>query len=352
MIQSDISTKIFKTLEKFLFDYGSSVFEKTAAVFLGLFLAFYTLKITWDIANKSLFKHDMKLEDLFKPIIIISFLSALLTTSYLMETWIVLPFYNLSIHLATITASLTNSLSYPASISDMLHLVDLRLNEVVFVPCDAVSKLIGWKNMYLHVGIWIIQGLYVFVWFLFLALMVEALFRFMTFFAISPLLVCSLFFPQSKQIGLAGFRSLLHGVLSFFMAGVAMGMTIAVIGVNQDLFVVNGTLSADWVFGEQYFTLILIAVVSISFHLKAPKIAANLANIDDGPGAAATVAGLGTAAVMAGKGAMMGAAGKAVGLAGKAAGLGGRGLVAGAKGLHGLTSLTSGRDLYSRMTGK
>lgn len=344
MIQENVSSKIFLTLHDFLFKYGEKVYESTAGIFLGLFLSFYVIKITWDIAHKSLFKKETSLEDFIKPVVVVSFLTAVLSTSYFAEAWIVKPFYDLSIHLATITASLTTELPPTANIADMLHLVDARLNQVVFIPAKIASDLVGW-SVWLHIGILIIQALYTFVWFLFLALLVEALFRFMTFFAVSPLIIVSLFFPQTKQIGLAGFRSLLHGMLSLFMAGVAMGMTIAVIASTQDLFIVDGKISADWVFSESYFSLILIALVSISFHLKAPKIAANLANIDDGPGAAATVAGIGTAAVMASKGAMMGAAGKT-------AGLGDRGLVAGAKGLHGLTSLKSGKDLYSRMTGK
>ena len=349
MIQKDISVKIFETLETFLFTYGGTVFENTAGVFLGLFMAFYGIKITWNVAYKSLAHNNLTLEDVVVPLIVIPVVTIILGTSYYMETWIVYPFYKTAVYFATVTATTTSDLPYTAGIGDMLGLVDMRLNEVVFNPSNAVAKLIGWKNMYLHVGIWIIQGLYVFVWFLFLALMIEALFRFMTFFAISPLIITMMFSTHTKPIAVAGFRSLAHGILSMFMAGVAMGMTIAVIGVNQDLFVVDGKLSADWVFSESYFTLILIALVSISFHLKAPKIAANLANIDDGPGAAAAVAGLGTAAVMSGKAAMGRMGGRVASAplnhAGKKAG----------KGYDKMWEVIApmkGDSLYSKMTGK
>lgn len=373
MIEASITAKVFTILNDFLFKYGETIFENTAQIFLTLFSAVYGCKVMWDIFYKSTFKKKYDLEDFLKPIVICSFLTTVLSTSSYVEEWIVRPLYDLSIGLATLTASLTTDLPKESGITGMLSLVDGKLNEVVFRPCNIIADTIGYK-VHLWFGILIIQGLYIFVWFLFLALVIEAIFRFMTFYALSPLIICSFFFEQTKPIGMAGFRSLLHGILSLFLTGVAMGMTIAIIGTSQDLFFVDGKMNRDWIFGEQYFTLILIALVSISFHLKAPKISANLANIDDGPGAAAAVAGLGTMAVMSAKGAMGRMVGRAAGLGRRgASSLGkkgwngrekdgkfgmkwagkgtGKGLWKGAKYLGGGT-INQTRSLYQQLTGK
>ena len=91
MIQKDVSVKIFETLEQFLFDYGGTVFERTAGIFLGLFMAFYGIKITWNVAYKSLAKNHLTLEDIIVPLVVIPLVTLILSTSYYMETWIVLP---------------------------------------------------------------------------------------------------------------------------------------------------------------------------------------------------------------------------------------------------------------------
>lgn len=322
MIQEKITSQIFAILEGFIGRYGRTVFEHTSEIFLGIFMVFYACRLMWIIGEKSITGKGFDVKDIVKPIVICAFLGLVMRDVYYIEEWVFVPAKDLAVSLATMTAAVLDGNHFgdgPITIVDMLNLVDQRLNQVVFQPCQAIGDSISWLKTPLHVGLWVIQALYILVWFLFVALMTEALFRFMTFLAISPLIITSYFFEMSKPVFTAGLRSLLHGVLSMFMAGVAMGMTISIIGSTPELFFVEGStkMTSDWIFGPQYFTLVLIALISISFHLKAPKVAANLANIDDGPGAAAAVAGLGTAAVMSGKAMVSRMAGRTAGTAGK-----------------------------------
>jgi hypothetical protein len=181
--------------------------------------------------------------------------------------------------------------------------------------------------------------------------MVNSIFRFVTFYAISPLIVVSLFFPQSKPIAIAGFKSLLHGVLGMFMAGVAMGFTIAIIGESPELFYnERHEIKSNWIFGPEYFTLVLLGLLSISFHLKAVKVSANLSNIDDGAGPEAAVAALGSMAVMSGKAAMGRMGGMLGGKSVRGAGKGATRL-----GKYGIDRFKNGKSaasLYQHMTGK
>ncbi|MEQ9608299.1 MAG: hypothetical protein RLN99_11600, partial [Kiloniellaceae bacterium] len=71
--------------------------------------------------------------------------------------------------------------------------------------------------------------------------------------------------------------------------------------------------------GVEFYGVVLIGFISILFHLKASTLASNLSGASDGPGAAATVAGLGLAGVGAVKMAGMAAAGKVGGMGGGAA---------------------------------
>lgn len=350
MIEPSLTGKLFKTLEDFTFHYGKTIYESTAGVFLSLFFIVYSAALLWKIAHTALFNKKVGLEDFIKPFLITSCLSVILGTSLYWESWIVRPIYDLSVYLATLTASLTTNFKASGGIVGMLHLVDLRLNEVVFSPCNKVMGTLGFTEVHLWIGLLIIEALYVFVWFLFLALMVESLFRFITFFAISPLIITALFFPQTRPISLAGFKSLTQGFLSMFMAGVAMGLTIAILA-DKGLLVLDkgGNTDTGWIFSESYFSLLLIALVSISFHLKAPKVAANLAGVDDGPGAAAAVAGLGTAAAMSVKG----AAGRVMGRLGRgAAGHVGKKAGKAYDKAWDLVPPLAGDSLYQKITGK
>jgi len=323
MIAADITSKTFLTIENLLFVYGDKIFDKTSTIFLELFMIFYGCKFAWDMSYKILFKHKIEPEDIVKPLLIMSCLTVFMSSSHYVEEWIVRPAYNLAIGLTTITAALTGKLSGNATIIDMLNLVDQRLNEVIFVPCRAIAKNAGFLEYFLKWGIYFIEAIYIFVWILFITLLLMSVFRFITFYAISPLIIVSLFFPQTKLIGIAGFKSLLHGILGMLMAGIAMGLTVSIISDTPDLFYDNtGNMKTNWVFGSEYFTLLLLGLISIAFHLKSAKVSANLANIDDGAGPEAAVAGLGTMAVMSGKTALGRMGGKLAGRSARGAGRG------------------------------
>lgn len=307
MLDATITGKIFSTLQGLIFSYGKLIFESTAEIFLTLFLLIYSCQFLWKIFQTTLLNKKFNIEDFLKPMAITTILPVILSSSSYCEEWIVRPVYDLSVYLATLTAAKTSSFNPSTGIVGMLNLVDGRLNDVVFQHVWGIyhSQGLG-LNIAVGVGVVIIWTFYFFLWALFLALMVDAIWRFMTFFAISPLLIISLLLPQTKSIGLSGFKSLLQGLLGMFMVGLAMGMTLAVLSTEGISIVdIRGDVAKEWIFSESYFSLILVSLISISFHLKAPKVAANLSGIDDGAGAAATVAALGTGAMMAGKAAAM-----------------------------------------------
>lgn len=353
MIQEGISRDVFTKVDQFVVSYGESIFTHMGQLFLVLFSTFYTVKLVMMLARKAAFGEGFSIQDFVKPILIVSFVSLALTQSSFILEWVVIPAKNLATGLASLTASLTSDVSYDGGIMEMLQKVDSRLMSVVFEPTAKLKGATTWYSLHETVGIWIIELLYIFVWFLFLAIIVESLFRFMTFYAISPMLVTAFCFKGTKSIATSGLRSLLHGVLSMFMAGVAMGVTLSIIGSFPNLVTdAAGNTYDDWVFGSQYYSLLLIALISISFHLKAPKIAANLAQIDDGAGVAATVAGLGTAGVMAAKNMTAKAGSKAAGAAwrptkDKLKEWGGRGSK-----YVGDKVLNKGKDLYDKVVNR
>ncbi len=347
MIDVDITSSLFTKVNGLLFSFGADIFKGTSKIFLELFLIFYGCKFAWDLAYKVLFKHKLEVEDIVKPLLIVSFVTVMMSTSVYIEQWIVKPFYNLAVGLTTITATLTGDLSGNVTIMDMLHLVDQMLEKVIFKPLASID--VGW-GYHLYLGIFAMMVLYTFVWFLFVGLILEAVFRFMTFYALSPLIIVSFFFPQTRPIAMAGFKSLILGMLGMFTAGIAMGLTVAILGQETSLSMTNGEIPKDWVFGKEFFTLIMISLISISFHLKAPKIAANLANLDDGAGAAAAVAGVGTMAVMSGKTALGRMGGKLAGRSARGAGRGASSL-----GRYGYDKFKNGKgaaSLIEHMTGR
>ncbi len=306
-MENTFFSEVFLEFDGLTMKYGELIFQKTAALFLSLFGTFYALKLVLMLVQKSTSGKQFTVHDLVKPIIISSLVGLLLSSSHYIAEWVIYPLKNFSTGLTSITATLTSDLPADIDIPGMLNLVDAKLDAEIFTPCKDLQKSIGWK-IYLNLAVFIVEILFVFVWFLFLAIIIEALFGFMVIFAISPALIVFYFFESTKSISIAGMKSLSHAIFTFFVVGMAMGFTLLAIGKLQN-FAMKDAIDPDWLFSKSYYNVVVLSLISILFHLKAPKVAANLAQIDGGAGAAGVVAGIGTAAVMAGKGAVMSYAG-------------------------------------------
>jgi len=172
---------------------------------------------------------------------------------------------------------------------------------------------------------------YAFVMAIFVAFMLEAMFKTVAIGIVSPLLLFALAFKPTRAFTLAGVRILLGAALTIILASGAMGfsMTVTQHSIDSIMGDTRDTLLAEYrtkcvdgfidpadgqrqiwcnlmskkiedgdelvqpidIFDLSYWTLFVIGFASILLHLQAKALASNLSGANDGPGpAAATVA--------------------------------------------------------------
>ncbi|MEG3620147.1 hypothetical protein V5T82_16910 [Magnetovibrio sp. PR-2] len=209
---------------------------------------------------------------------------------------------------------------------------------------------------------------FVFVLGLFMAFLVEAMFKFAVISMLSPLLIAALSFQWSRAYVKQSFQVLLNGFLIIVFASFAMSLSIKVINaqVSELMFIqdkysqlkeeaeqeANKVCSSQvyaheddglgnehdevfddqckryWqqidaidakafsVLGTEYFMVVVIGLMSVLLHLQSKTLASNISSAQDGAGAAAGVVGGGKIAT----GAALGVASRFVSGGARAAG--------------------------------
>ena len=295
--EQNISGQVFSTLEKLMFVYGKALFDALSQGFLTLLGVFAVIYIISKVFKSTLLEGKFSFNEIITtPLIIASVCTALLSSFAVLQNWIFKPCYDLAVNLTLQAVKATYGSSHVTSIVDMLNLIEQELDTQIF---SVTKRMLADTGILFHVpGMFaclIINAPFMFVWVLFVALMVDCLFKFVSICAISPLLIITYPFKALRGISIAGLRILFNAILTMFFSGIAMGFTLAIMRLS-DLSPIKDDriVREDWFFSKAYWALFLVGCISILFHLKAPRIAANLASIDDGAGAAAAVAGFGS----------------------------------------------------------
>lgn len=150
---------------------------------------------------------------------------------------------------------------------------------------------------------------YLFVLGIFLAFMLEGMFKLLAVTAIAPLVIVAAAFKNTQGFAVSAFRVVLNGVLTVIFAAVAMGFTIAIMrnysmveGIPLDpsgnfTSSIGDITAADPRAKGIFWPLFILGFISVLLHLKAATLASNISGASDGPGAAAAVVGAGMATV-------------------------------------------------------
>ncbi len=170
---------------------------------------------------------------------------------------------------------------------------------------------------------------YSFVIGIFIGFLVEAMFKILAMWVISPLLLCLTLFDATKGFWVASLRVLMSAGLTVAFVSAAMGLTLGVVETNRARIVCDvvgqehakcvallqgkpttgGLSEADTkrvreegntglkAGSSAYFYTLILGLVSVLLHLKAAALASNISGAQDSAGAAAAV-------TMAGQGAL------------------------------------------------
>ncbi|MHA1597512.1 MAG: type IV secretion system protein, partial [Alphaproteobacteria bacterium] len=246
-------------------------------------------------------------------------------------------------------AGMPSSDAYRSEYGRLIHMVEVMVWGVIKFCATLIANDLNPARM--------IAGLllllpYLFVFCIFSAFLVEAMFKFIAIGLAAPLLVAGIPYPFTRAFAKSGFRILLGAVMTVFFAAAAMGFTMSTVhsrvaementygfgesgrlrdiatatcDEDQEMGVGGGAINdgellpeserckiaearADAaedtagtfsIFTDQFFVMFTIGFVSILLHLQAKSLASNLSGANDGPGPAAAVI-MGAKAALAG----------------------------------------------------
>lgn len=293
------SCKIFEPLQQVSYGYGRQVFSVIAPGAFLLFTAFMGVWFVWMLIERGCFKGELTFENFAKPLLTFSVVALFLRQHELYWQWFYTPVMKTTSSLAQTIMGVGTFEKMPPTIVGMLTTMDTQLmkvfNIVSLVVTDASFYQIG-----LVLGALILVIPFVFVWGIFLAYLLEGIFKLLAITAISPILIAAAAFPATRGFMSMGVRIVLDGCLTVIFAAVAMGFTLSVANITISKITDDGLsmkISADeFIFSGEYWMLFILGFISVLFHLKAATIASNMSGAQDGPGAAAMVVSTGMAA--------------------------------------------------------
>jgi hypothetical protein len=285
------SCEIFTPLDQLAQAYGREAFDALAQPTRVAFNAFVGIWGAWVFAVEGALLGSMSVRKIAPQIAVFTLCGVLLLGVDLYWDWFFEPTYEA---MNGVSASLvTGATGLDArNLVDMLGLVEDQIWQVLKVAGQMIAEA-GVTSFGLAIYGAVLALPFLFVWGIFLAFIVEGIFKLLAITAVSPLLIAAAAFRPSRGFAVSGFRVVLGGILTVVFAAVAMGFTMHVmrdftgrIPLNQNGF---GVDISDWAGGQEYWGLILLGFVSVLFHLKAATLAANISGASDGPGAAAAV---------------------------------------------------------------
>jgi hypothetical protein len=248
---------------------------------------------------------ELSIQILVPRILTITLCSIALNGVDLYWDWVYQPTYDAMNQLATSLVVKSSTGIDVRSLSGMLGSVEERIFNVLKIVA-LLWKDGGLTNIGMIFAAVILSLPYLFVWGIFMAFVLEGVFKLLAITSVAPLLIVAAAFPPTRGFATSGMRIVLGGVLTVIFAAVAMGFTLSVLDtfINK-LPMTGGSFTggtAEWVQSPQYWAAIILGFVSALFHLKAATLASNISGASDGPGAAAAVVAGGMSAFAAVKG--------------------------------------------------
>lgn len=300
---------IFSQLDQLATTYGQDVFNALAPSVREAFSAFLGLYFAWQFLFRCLYRADLTVQQVVPKLFLFCVVDLALKGSGLYWDFFYTPVRETMSGLAQIMVVPAGADNITdTSIAGLLHTVETQVRRVINLGIGMMED--GGITHLAEVVTGIILCIpYVFVWGIFMAFMLEGIFKLLAITALAPLAIVAAAFDTTRGFAISAFRMVLNGVLTVVFAAVAMGFTISILRsytALPNLLDANGNLigkAGDFYDNGNYWAIFLLGFISILFHLKAATLAANISGASDGPGAAAAVVGAGMATLAWAKGA-------------------------------------------------
>jgi hypothetical protein len=296
---------LFTHFDSLAHRYSESIFNILAPQTRLIFNAGFGVWILYMLIYKGCVKSNLRKDDFLIPLFYCIGVSLFLSGYEYYREWIYTPIYEGTTATAQAIIGAGSSQTHTHTITGMLETMNTKLGKV-FLLSDAICTDAGWTHPILSFGGVFIVLPFIFVKLIFLAYVVEMVFKLLLMTTLSPLLIMCMAFPSLRGFPIAGLRVIANGCFTLIFAAVAMGFTLSALDgvisslpMGADGFTIN---ASTFVFSDDYWTLFILGFISILFHLKASTVASNISGSQDGPGATAAVTGAGMAAFAFAKG--------------------------------------------------
>lgn len=298
-----ITCGIFTQLDNLSIHYGREVFEALAPNIRVAFSSFIGLWFAYQLLYKGLFRGELSFKELVPQALLFVAIDTALRGSSFYWDYFYTPVRETMSALAQTVVVPTGGDVADKSIPGLLSVVEDQILRVLEIG-KAMIRDAGMTGIGLIVGALILMLPYLFVWCVFMAFMLEGMFKLLAITALAPLAIALAAFGPTRGFSIAALRVVINGALTVVFAAVAMGFTIAVVRYYTALpdvpLSATGEIAIDankFLFSKAYLAVFILGLISILFHLKAATLASNISGASDGPGAAATVVGTGMAAL-------------------------------------------------------
>ena len=298
---SCVSCGIFTALDNLSMRYGREVFDALAPSVRQAFGAFIGLWFAFQLLYKGLYRGELQMQQFVAKIALFATLHVALMSSDLYWEFVYLPVKETTSSLSQLAVMPAGGEIADPSYAGLLRVVEQQVRRV-FDLGYALLRDAGMTELHLGVAGLLLTVPYLFVFCIFLAFLLEGIFKLLAVTVLAPLAIVSIGFDATRGFAISAARVLLGGALTVIFAAVAMGFTVAVLRyyTTPEVIPVDAAgkiavRAASFVFSPAYLALFVLGFISVLFHLKAATLAANISGAHDGPGAAATVVGAGMA---------------------------------------------------------
>ncbi len=287
------SCAIYHKLDSLATAYSHKSFDVVAASSIKLYGSVVTLWILWQLGVNWLYRGDIDKAEFVKTMLCFLIVGLFLQSSDYYWDYVYDPIYSATVKLAQTVISASGQLRADR-IEAMLQVVENELGRILDLQ-KMISADTSWYQVPTLLGGIVLALPYIFIWGLFLAYTLDAIFSFLVISALAPLYIVCAAFPSFRSFTINAGRVVLQGCLTVIFASVAMGFTIEVLKHFMTTVPITeagaGPGAAAWVFSKEYWNLFLIGFISILFHLKASSIAGTISGAGGGPGATSMVVG-------------------------------------------------------------
>jgi hypothetical protein len=300
-----LTCDMFNQFDQLAQGYGRDAFDVIAPAAKLAFNAYVGAWVAWVLIYNGIIRADLNVQTLVPRILTITVCSIALNGVDLYWDWIYQPIYDAMNQLATSLVVKSSTGIDVRTLAGMLGSVETRILNVLGL-CVTIWNDGGLTALGLIIAALVLSLPYLFVWGIFMAFVLEGVFKLLAITSVAPLLIVAAAFPATRGFAISGMRVVLGGVLTVIFAAVAMGFTLSVLDTFMNTLPMTGGSfnqgAAAFVKSKEYWAAFILGFVSVLFHLKAATLASNISGASDGPGAAAAVVAGGMSAFAAVKG--------------------------------------------------